>query len=45
VDVQAEMDRGKVRDTNHGRLLPYVGSARSVWVTHVICGPEPAVPC
>jgi hypothetical protein len=39
------MDRGKVRDTNHGRLPPYVGSARSVWVTHDICGPEPAVPC
>ena len=29
------MDRGKLRDTEHGRLPPYVGSARSVWVTHV----------
>jgi hypothetical protein len=45
VHVQAKVDGGKVRDTGHGRLLPYVGSARSVWVTHVICGPEPAVPC
>jgi hypothetical protein len=35
VDIQAKMDRGEVRDTGHGRLLPYVGSARSVWVTHV----------
>jgi hypothetical protein len=34
MDVQAEMDRGKLRDTGHGRLLPYGGSARSVWVTH-----------
>jgi hypothetical protein len=34
VDVQAEMDRGEMRDTGHGRLLPYGGSARSVWVTH-----------
>jgi hypothetical protein len=28
------MDRGEMRDTGHGRLLPYVGSARSVWVAH-----------
>ena len=35
VDIQTEMDRGEMRDTGHGRLLPYVGSARSVWVTHV----------
>jgi hypothetical protein len=28
VDVQAEMDRGEMGDTNHGRLPPYVGSAR-----------------
>jgi hypothetical protein len=34
VDIQAEMDRREVRDTGHGRLLPYGGSARSVWVTH-----------
>src|SRR6266545_7708421 len=34
VDTQTKMDRGKVRDTGHGRLLPYVGSARSVLVTH-----------
>ena len=34
VDVQAKMDRGKMSDTGHGRLLPYGGSARSVWVTH-----------
>jgi hypothetical protein len=45
VDVQAEMDPGKVRNTSHGRLLSYVGSARPVWVTHFICGPEPAIPC
>ena len=35
VDVQAEMDRGEIGDTSHGRLPPYGGSARSVWVTHV----------
>src|SRR5437867_4662625 len=35
VDVQTEVDRGEVRDTSHGRLPPYGGSARSVWVTHV----------
>ena len=29
-----------MRDTGHGRLLPYVGSARPVGVTHVICGPS-----
>jgi hypothetical protein len=29
VDVQAKMDSGKVRDTGHGRLLPYGGSART----------------
>jgi hypothetical protein len=34
VHVKTEMDRGEMRDTGHGRLLPYVGSARSVWVTH-----------
>jgi len=34
VDVQTKMDRGRMRDTGHGRLLPYVGSARPVWVTH-----------
>jgi hypothetical protein len=34
VHVQTEMDGGKMRHTGHGRLLPYVGSARSVWVTH-----------
>src|SRR5215208_1195707 len=34
VDIQAEMDRREVRDTGHGRLLPYGGSARLVWVTH-----------
>jgi hypothetical protein len=34
VHVKAEMDHGRMRDTSHGRLLPYVGSARSVWVTH-----------
>jgi hypothetical protein len=27
------------------RVLPYVGSARSVWVTHADAGLEPAVPC
>jgi hypothetical protein len=32
--IQAEMDRGKMGDTGHGRLLPYSGSARSVLVTH-----------
>jgi hypothetical protein len=34
VHVKTEMDRGEMRDTGHGQLLPYVGSARSVWVTH-----------
>jgi 2-polyprenyl-6-methoxyphenol hydroxylase-like FAD-dependent oxidoreductase len=38
VNVQAKMDRGKMRNTGHGRLLPYVGSARASWVTHVKCG-------
>jgi hypothetical protein len=44
MDIKTEMDGGAMRDTGHGRLLPYVGSARPVWVTHVRCGPEPAVP-
>jgi hypothetical protein len=34
VHVKTKMDRGEMRHTSHGRLLPYVGSARSVWVTH-----------
>jgi hypothetical protein len=46
VNVQTQMDWGEeVRDTGHGRLLPYVGSARSVWVIDADAGPEPAVPC
>jgi hypothetical protein len=32
--IKTEMDQGEMGDTGHGRLLPYVGSARSVWVTH-----------
>jgi hypothetical protein len=34
VHVKTKMDGGEMRHTSHGRLLPYVGSARSVWVTH-----------
>jgi hypothetical protein len=34
VHITTEMDGGEMGDTGHGRLLPYVGSARSVWVTH-----------
>jgi hypothetical protein len=45
VDVQAEMNRGEVRDTGHGRLLPYVGSARLSVGDPRRCGPEPAVLC
>ena len=38
VHVEAE-EGGLVRHTDHGRLLPYGGSARSAGrVTHVICG-------
>ena len=45
VDIQAEMDRREVRDTGHGRLLPYGGSARPSVGDPRRCGPEPAVPC
>jgi hypothetical protein len=45
VDVQAEMDRGKVRDTNHAGSLRMLAPPAQVWVTHDICGPEPAAPC
>jgi hypothetical protein len=45
VDIQAEMDRREVRDTRHGRLLPYGGSARPGVGDPRRCGPEPAVPC
>ena len=34
VDVRTKTDRGEMGDTGHGRLPPYDGSARSVWVTH-----------
>jgi hypothetical protein len=34
VDVQPKVDGCNTRDTGHGRLLPYGGSARSVWMTH-----------
>ena len=34
VHIQTKMDGPTMGDTGHGRLLPYVGSARPVWVTH-----------
>jgi hypothetical protein len=47
VDVQADMDRTKMGDTSHGRLLPYVAPSAPSWMTHalVTCGTEPAAPC
>jgi len=35
---------GKVRDSSHGRLLSVCWLRPPVWVSHVICGREPAVP-
>ena len=34
VHIQTKMNGPTISDTSHGRLLPYVGSARPVWVTH-----------
>ena len=45
VDVQPQVDGRNTRDTGHGRLLPYVGSARLSVGDPRRCGPEPAVPC
>jgi hypothetical protein len=45
VDVQPQVDGRTTRDTGHGRLLPYVGSARLSVGDPRRCGPEPAVPC
>jgi hypothetical protein len=47
MDVQAEVSRSKVRDTGHGRLLPYVAPSAPSWMTHapVTCGTGPAAPC
>jgi hypothetical protein len=45
VDVQTEMGWAKMRDTGHGRLLPYVGSARLSVGDPRRCGTEPAAPC
>ncbi len=49
MDIQAEMDGDgdghPTRATGHGRLLPYVGSARTSVGDPRRCGPEPAVPC
>src|SRR4029453_13859442 len=45
VDIQAEMDRREVRDTGHGRLLRYGGSARPSVGDPRRCGPEPAAAC
>ncbi len=47
VDVQAEVGRAEMRDTGHGRLLPYVAPSAPSWMTHalVTCGTGPAAPC
>jgi hypothetical protein len=38
---------GKMGDTGHGRLLPYVAPSPPSWMIHapVTCGTEPAAPC
>jgi hypothetical protein len=43
----SEVGRAKMRDTGHGRLLPYVAPSAPSWMTHalVTCGTEPAAPC
>src|SRR4029450_13086467 len=45
VDVQPEVDGRTMRDTGHGRLLPYVCSGRLRRGGPRRCGPEPALPC
>jgi hypothetical protein len=37
VDLQAEVDRTKMADTRHGRLLPYVAPSAPSWMTHALC--------
>ena len=33
-DVHTEVGKASMGKTGHGRLLPYVGSVRSIWMIH-----------
>jgi hypothetical protein len=44
VDVQAEVDRTKMGDTGHGRLLLYVAPSAPSWMTHALVTAERSRP-
>jgi hypothetical protein len=44
VDVQAKVDGANMRDTGHGRLLPYVAPSAPSWMTHALVTAERSRP-